>query len=208
MQFFWSHINQEATWNICTYKIICHRTISVSLSLCFSSSEAEPALACSQLEPGCSVNIFILAVEVWERAGEGQRERERVMTRAELWTLTTFPSGPISLREKKSVAASQCKAARDGGNERQKDRHGERWTGRGTQHLFLLRRPQCGRVAFCNPAWAVRHCGRSCPLLSDHKFSLLFLYYINSDNVSKEVCVCESSHSNLIEGSLWGYLLF
>jgi len=50
----------------------------VRFSLCFSSSEAEPALACSQLEPGCSVNIFILAMKVWERAGEGQeRERER-----------------------------------------------------------------------------------------------------------------------------------
>ncbi len=145
------------------------------------------------------------------REQEKGRERERESNdSSRAVNADHISQRPHQSEGKKRVAASQCKAARDGGNEWQIDRQAERWTEQGTQHLFYLPWPCCGHVAFRNPAQAVRHCGRECLLFCDHKFSLLSLYYINSDNVSQEVCVCVrvSSHFNLLESSLFFFFYY
>lgn len=139
----------------------------------------------------------------WRCGREQEQGRERVMTRAELWTLTTFPSGPISLRDKNVWQRANAKHREmEGMNDKKTDRQKDRQSRERSSTFISHEWPCCGHVAFRNPAQAVRHCGRECPLFCDHRFFHLSLYYINSDNVSQEVCVCVSSHFNLIESSL------
>lgn len=175
----------------------------LSVSLCVS-----PPLRLSLHWPAANWSPTALSTSssgLWRcgREQEKGRERERVMTRAELWTLTTFPSGPISLREKNmwqwaNVKQREMEGTNDKKTDRQKDGQSrERST------TFISHDPVV--AMWPSVTQPKQHCGRECPLFCDHKFSLLSLYYINSDNVSQEacVCVCVSSHFNLLESSLW-----
>lgn len=98
----------------------------LSVSLCVS-----PPLRLSLHWPAANWSPTALSTSssgLWRcgREQEKGRERERVMTRAELWTLTTFPSGPISLREKNmwqraNVKQREMEGTNDKKTDRQKD---------------------------------------------------------------------------------------
>ncbi len=128
------------------------------------------------------------------REQEQGRERERVMTRAELWTLTTFPSGPISLRDKNVWQRANAKQQEmEGTNDKKTDRQKDRQS-RERSSTFISHDPV---VAM----WLSETQTKQSGIVGEsvHSFvttnSLLSLYYINSDNVSQEVCVCACPHT-------------
>ncbi len=138
MQFLWPHINREATWNICTYLSQNYFCLSLSMFLllwgwaCTGLQPTGARLLCQHLHLG--------------RGGVGESRRRAERERESNDSSRAVNADHISQRPhqsegRKCVAASQCKAARDGGNEWQIDRQAERWTEQGTQHLFISHDP-------------------------------------------------------------------
>ncbi len=183
-------------WNICTYLSQNYFCLSLSEFLLLWGR------ACTGLQP----TVARLLCQHLHLGRGGVGERERVMTRAELWTLTTFPSGPISLRDKNVWQRANAKQREmEGTNDKKTDRQKDRQS-RERSSTFISHDPV---VAMCLHETQPKQSGIVGE--SVHSFvttnSLLSLYYINSDNVSQEVCVCVcvcvSSHFNLIESSLF-----
>lgn len=156
MRFLWPHINRKPTRNICTYKIICHRTILLYLSLCFLLLWG---WACTGLPPiGARLlcqHLHLGRGGVGESRGRAERESNDSNRAVNADHISQRPHQSEGKKAWQLANAKQWEM--EGPKDKKTGRHKDGQSGE-CSTSFIDCDPWCRHVTFCNPDQVLMHC--------------------------------------------------